>query len=273
MGFARKASKLAVLPLGSFTRRQPNDLSILLYHRVGVGSREIDLDRQAFDRQIQELAALRRVLPLDEAVSSGRGGIVVTFDDGYRDFVDHVVPVLANHRIPAVLYLATGLLDGSASGADLGPPLTWGALAEAVASGFVTIGAHTHSHADLSIASATEARDEMRKSRDLIEDRLGLPCRHFAYPWAVGSEAAEAATRTLFDSAALHVWKTNRTGRTDPYALGRVPILRSDGPLFFRAKVEGRLDGEALLYRALRKGPWKQPDRGSIASLEGTSYG
>jgi hypothetical protein len=28
---------------------------------------------------------------------------------------------------------------------------------------------------------------------------------------------------------------------------------------FFRAKVKGRLDGEALAYRLLRRGPWGRP--------------
>ncbi len=32
----------------------------------------------------------------------------------------------------------------------------------------------------------------MRRSKELIEDRLGAACRHFAYPWGVGSPAADA---------------------------------------------------------------------------------
>jgi hypothetical protein len=96
----------------------------------------------------------------------------------------------------------------------------------------------------------------MQRSKELIEERLGTACEHFAYPWAVGSAAADRAARRLFRSAALDAWRTNRAGRTDPYRLGRVPILRSDGRFFFRRKVRGELDSEALLYRALGRGPW-----------------
>jgi hypothetical protein len=97
----------------------------------------------------------------------------------------------------------------------------------------------------------------MRRSRGLIEDRLGVPCRHFAYPWAVSSPAAERAVRGHFRSAALR-WQTNRRGRIDPFRLGRTPILRNDEGVFFRAKVAGRLDKEAVAYRLLRRGPWRR---------------
>ena len=96
----------------------------------------------------------------------------------------------------------------------------------------------------------------MRRSKELIEDRLQVPCEHFAYPLAVGGSAADRAARGLFRSAALDAWRTNRAGRIDPYRLGRVPILRSDGRFFFRRKVHGELDAEAWLYRALGRGPW-----------------
>ena len=97
----------------------------------------------------------------------------------------------------------------------------------------------------------------MRRSQQLIEDRLGAPCRHFAYPWGVGSAEADRAARRLFDSAAM-AWGTNRAGRIDRYRLARVPVLRSDGPVLFRAKVEGRLDREATIYRLLGRGPWRR---------------
>jgi peptidoglycan/xylan/chitin deacetylase (PgdA/CDA1 family) len=32
---------------------------------------------------------------------------LVTFDDGYRDFMTHAVPVLSAHRVPSVLFVAT----------------------------------------------------------------------------------------------------------------------------------------------------------------------
>jgi O-antigen ligase/peptidoglycan/xylan/chitin deacetylase (PgdA/CDA1 family) len=253
-GLARKALKSVVLPLGLSGGRRPGDVSILLYHRVGAGDREIDLSPAVFGRQLGELASGDRVVSLEEALG-GEGGTVVTIDDGLRDFHEHVLPALSDRGLRATLYLATSLVVEE--GGDPREGLTWDHLREAVGTGLVTMGSHTHGHADLSRASAGEAEDEVRRSKELIEDRLGVPCRHFAYPWGVGSPAAEEVVRRHFDSATLG-WGTNREGRIDRYRLARVPVMRSDGPFLFRAKVAGRLDREALLYRLLGRGPWRR---------------
>ena len=99
----------------------------------------------------------------------------------------------------------------------------------------------------------------MRRSKELIEDEIGVSCRHFAYPWAVGSPASDRAARALFETAALAAWQINRRGSIDPHRLGRAPVLRSDGSFFFRAKARGLLDAEGLAYRVLRRGPWREP--------------
>jgi peptidoglycan/xylan/chitin deacetylase (PgdA/CDA1 family) len=256
--FARKAVKAAVLPGGMVTRRRSGDVVILLYHRVGGPGGEIDLPAALFERQLELLAERERVLTLDQAVADGHdGGVVVTVDDGYRDFHDTVLPLLVRYRVPVVLYQATGLVVGESSAPDRPGALTWSQLAEAVATGLVTVGAHTHGHTDLSRASEQTCHDEMVRSRDLVEDRLGVACRHFAYPWAVASPVADRLARRLFDTAALDAWRPNRAGAIDPWRLGRTPVLASDGFAFFRAKVQGRLDGEALAYRLLGRGPWR----------------
>jgi peptidoglycan/xylan/chitin deacetylase (PgdA/CDA1 family) len=251
---ARKASKAAVAPAGVVTRRRPGDLIVLLYHRVGDGTAEIDLQATQFQAQLKYLSARQHVIPLDRLLADGRdGGVVVTFDDGTPDFHQTVLPLLVRYRVPATLYVATGLVDGGRTG------LSWDQLRDALETGLVTIGSHTHSHADLRTLGELACTDELRRSQELIEDNLGVSCRHFAYPWAVGSPAADRIVRRLYDSAALDAWRTNRRDRFEPFRLGRTPVLRSDGPVFFRAKVHGLLDAEAFLYRVARRGPWGRP--------------
>jgi peptidoglycan/xylan/chitin deacetylase (PgdA/CDA1 family) len=175
---ARKAVKAAVLPGGVVTRRRPGDVVVLLYHRVGRAGGEIDLPAPLFERQLAFLAAQDRVLTFDQAVAGDpAGGVVVTVDDGYRDFSDTVLPLLVRHRVPAVLYLATGLVAGEGDGPDDPDALSWSQLAEAVATGLVTVASHTHGHVDLSRAPEAVCRDELTRSKDLIEDRLGVACR------------------------------------------------------------------------------------------------
>jgi peptidoglycan/xylan/chitin deacetylase (PgdA/CDA1 family) len=258
--FVRKAVKTVVLPGGIVARRRPGDVVVLLYHRVGAAGGEINLPASLFERQLAALSEQDHVLTLDQATAGvGSGGVVVTVDDGYRDFHDTVLPLLVRYRVPAVLYLATGLVAGEEVAAGNRDALSWSQLSDAVATGLVTVGSHTHGHVDLARASERECRDEMLRSKGLIEDRLGVACRHFAYPWAVGSPTADSLARQIFDTAALDAWRTNRAGVIDLWRLGRTPILASDGLVFFWAKVQGRLDGEALAYRLLGRGPWRRP--------------
>lgn len=59
--------------------------------------------------------------------------------------------------------------------------LDWDMLAEMVAGG-VTVGSHTQSHALLANETPQVLRDEVEGSRRELEQRLGVPIRHFAYP-------------------------------------------------------------------------------------------
>ncbi len=253
--------KVAALPLGVAARRRSGDVAILCYHRVGVGDREIDVPERRFAEQIEGIVAEGGAVSLDAALSGPGGGLVLSFDDGFRDFHEVVLPRLVDAGIPAILYLATGFVDvgDPRSGVAPAEALSWGMLAEAVSTGLVTVGAHTHGHVDLSRATAREADDEMRRSKELVEDHLSQACRHFAFPWGKASAAAARAARCHFATAALEAWRTNRAGRMDPYRLGRTPVLRSDAGVFFRAKTRGQLDGERFAYQALRRGPWSAP--------------
>jgi peptidoglycan/xylan/chitin deacetylase (PgdA/CDA1 family) len=58
----------------------------------------------------------------------GQPFAVLTFDDGYRDIVDHALPVLRKHRAPFTVFATTGFADGTA-------PLWWLDLADVVERG------------------------------------------------------------------------------------------------------------------------------------------
>ena len=62
-----------------------------------------------------------------------------------------------------------------------GEPLTWNMLAE-MQRGGITVGVHTKTHSVLTNESAGTVLSEVRRSRQLIEQRLGTRAEHFAYP-------------------------------------------------------------------------------------------
>jgi len=97
---------------------------ILMYHSVAAedaaafiepGNR---IDPRTFERQMAFLAAERRVLALSELVDTIAAGrplpantVCITFDDGYRDNLTVGAPILERYRLPATLFLATGLVE------------------------------------------------------------------------------------------------------------------------------------------------------------------
>lgn len=226
---------------------------VLAYHRVGGGSGlSVDLDPEVFAEQMSMLAETQRVASLTDAVGSladdaGSPSIVVTFDDGTADFVEHALPALVASKVHATYYIATKFIEDQESFPDNGTPMTWGALEEAVSTGFVEVGSHTHSHAVMDKLSPTEANDELARACGLIEDRLGRSADHFAYPKGVfGGSVNEEQIAKHHRSAALADCMVNEYGSTNLLRLDRSPIQRSDGMKYFQNKFEGgmRLEGQ-----------------------------
>jgi peptidoglycan/xylan/chitin deacetylase (PgdA/CDA1 family) len=222
---------------------------VLLYHRVGRRTvSEVDLPIDLFDAQLDALVATGRVAPLDaclEALASPEppgtaDPIAITFDDGTADFVDLALPRLERHGLPVTLYVATAFVDEGRTFPGDGVPASWAALRDAQSTGLVTVGSHTHNHALLDRVPARLVDDELDRSRQLIEQRLGTTPAHFAYPKAVaGSTVADSAVRARFRSAALAGTRPNPYGRTDPYRLARSPIQQADGMSWFQRKLDG----------------------------------
>ena len=211
----------------------------------------VDLSPAAFGSQMADLAGRAAVATIDQAVdelgnAAGPERVVVTFDDGTADWVGDVLPVLDRFRVPATFYVATDFVERGIEFPHGGRPISWAGLGELCSSGLATIGSHTHTHALLDRATGEEAAAELDRSRGLIEDRLGIACRHFAYPKAqLGSPAAEAEVRSRFASAAIGGSRPNPYGRTDAWRLTRTPIQTADTDKWFRRKATGglRLEG------------------------------
>lgn len=229
----------------------------LIYHRVGRRTGvSVDLPAWLFEEQMARLAsAPGGVTDLTGAVAAlsgpppdGAAPVVVTFDDGTADFVDVALPILEKYAVPVTLYLATDFVDSQRPFPDDGVPLTWGALADAAATGLVTVGSHTHTHALLDRTDARTAAAELDRSIELIGEHLGRPPRHFAYPKALlAGEQVQAEVRARFETAAVAGTRANRYEATDVYRLARSPIQVDDGLRYFGCKAAGgmRLEDEA----------------------------
>lgn len=161
--------------------------------------------------------------PLAAGESSPARSLVLTFDDGYRSVYEHALPLLRELGWTATVFVTTG--DGrgerppSLTGRTM---LSWRELAELARSGF-TIGAHTRTHPDLTTLTTEALRVEMEGSQAILEDRLGVPVRTFAYPFGSHNARVRDQASELFDCAcSVRLARVSR--RSDRFALPRVEM-------------------------------------------------
>jgi peptidoglycan/xylan/chitin deacetylase (PgdA/CDA1 family) len=219
----------------------------------------MEVTTEAFSWQLEWLVANREVVSLDTAVERWHEPdadrlVVLTFDDGYRDTYTTAFPLMAGRRVPFTLYLSTEMIESipTESGAE---PLRWDQIETMVDSGLVTVGSHTHTHRDLRFASADETLWEVESADSIIDARLGVRPRHFAYPWGYWGESAHDVVRQRYESAVLGA-PISRSD-FDPHKMHRYPIQLSDGIAWFRARLSGGLLAEESVRRRSRgyKGP------------------
>lgn len=105
--------------------------------------------------------------------------VMLTFDDGYADAYNNLFPLLKKHNVPAVIFLITDKMgtDGY---------LTWEQIAEMKNSGLAEFGSHTASHRRLRSLSDEEIVQELVKSKQALEEKLGEPVTAFCYPFGAG---------------------------------------------------------------------------------------
>jgi peptidoglycan/xylan/chitin deacetylase (PgdA/CDA1 family) len=238
---ARAASKTVFAAADLFFGTWPGP-RILIYHQVGAGSgRQMDLAPAVFRRHVDWLQSQGRIVGLGDALSGADGlesdrSYVLTFDDGYADFYENAFPLLRDREVPFTLYLTTGHIDGGELLHEGDHPLTWAMVNEMVATGLVSMGAHTHTHPDLRGMSMDDVRTEVERSNELIEGQTGQVARHFAYPKGYWDPQAEVVIREHYDTAVLGAGAPV-TGATDPHRIHRVAIQAADRYIYFKRKI------------------------------------
>lgn len=118
-------------------------------------------------------------------------------------------------------------------------PLTWHQVRKMSAAG-VGFGAHTHYHGWLNCIGADEVDEELRHSRQRIEDETRQPCRALAYPNGNWSEAVVAAASSAgYELALTQQPGLNRKNDLQPLALRRLQVPEDERIGTFACRVGG----------------------------------
>ena len=223
-------------------------LPVLLYHSISdVASSEaarFAISPKVFDEHMRHLAEegyssmtvtefLPALLAPDAPDGSGdvlpERPVLVTFDDGFRDFLTSALPVLQRHGIASTLYATTGFMgDGEAPGTNPSGDemLSWHELAEVARQG-VEVGAHTHSHPMLDTLPHAAARDEITRCKALIEQHTETAVASFAYPHGYSSAWVRRVVAEAGYTSACAVKNAMSHPGDDRFAIARLMLEAS----------------------------------------------
>ena len=247
---------------------------VFYYHRIAdVGFVDSHVDDwnvtpEQFERQVATLATFAEIVPLGQLrqrlsskAMTHKPIVCLTFDDGFANFYSQVLPILKRYQVPATAFVVTSSVGSFEplpfdhwAGRNIGRtrpeswrPLNWQELEDCVASGLVTIGAHSHRHLKGSDCTEAELADEAGHSREILRSRLGeAQSVHYAYPYgntklghvspgyvkAVKAAGYELAVTTDLGLVDAH---------SDPFILPRLEAHMMDSPGVLKAKALGAL--------------------------------
>jgi peptidoglycan/xylan/chitin deacetylase (PgdA/CDA1 family) len=154
--------------------------------------------------------------------------VAITFDDGYRSDCDIAVPALEQHGMRASFFVPTSRLEDE--------PARWADFRSIVSRGF-EVGSHSVSHRYFTDISASEQYEELRVSKMVIEDKLGVGVPYFALPGGKYSkETIDLAKKSGYEAVLTTNFALNNPDK-QPYLIHRWTVKRQTNPEDFEKTV------------------------------------
>ncbi|MCX8130841.1 MAG: polysaccharide deacetylase family protein [Clostridia bacterium] len=230
------------------------NLKIYAYHRITPIERgTLSVTIENFDRQIRYMLdkgyeCINLAQLYDKYIKAGREPekkcFVITFDDGYADNYMHAYPVLKKYGITASIFLTANYI----SSREIFPwdkqrfeipvsedyPMTKNNIEEMLAYG-IDFGSHTLNHHLLTTVSIDTAKEEIEKSKKVLEDMLGKEILSFCYP--AGNLNEEVCKLVESAGYKLAVVTPPRKGiKETDFTLKRIGIYQKDDMFRFAMK-------------------------------------
>lgn len=220
-------------------------ISILMYHQVGEfespkAHRAGFCHIRRFRAQMAYLKHLGyQVISLQQACDGlFQGGplpsrpVVLTFDDGYRNFKDYALPVLRRHGFNATVFIVAGLVGRNAKWLEdngrHGPDLMSATMLRELREHGITLGSHTISHPRLSRIDSARMQQEIVDSKAVLEDILGEKVQDFCYPFGDYNRAVRETVREAGYTSGLTCIRGAANEADNPFEIPRKAISFGD---------------------------------------------
>jgi peptidoglycan/xylan/chitin deacetylase (PgdA/CDA1 family) len=224
-----------------------------MYHRVSRAVRptRYTVSEGEFRRQMTSLRnSGYRVLSLADTIAQlerspvGAGNVVcITFDDGFMETFEVAASILSEFQFSATFFLVSGLVGLTnrwdlATGSEPECALMgWREAKCLLAAGF-DIGSHSVNHPVLTELSGAAALDEICRSKQDIEENLGVATRYFAYPYGRFDSRIRALVADAGYEAACSTLSGFANPENDRFALRRIEVFGTDSVRVFLRKVK-----------------------------------
>jgi peptidoglycan/xylan/chitin deacetylase (PgdA/CDA1 family) len=129
---------------------------------------------------------------LHDGAEPPRGAVWLSFDDGFKELLQNVIPLSRQCNIPITVFIPSGIVEGRGlfpwlhgpTEEENGPrdSVTKANVKEMARYPEVTIGSHTVGHIVTSNLSNEQTRFELGESRRVLEAWTGRAVQTFAYP-------------------------------------------------------------------------------------------
>lgn len=238
-------------------------LAVLLYHMVSDDPppwvAPLTVSTRTFLDQLDAVAASGRpVVTASQVVAARRGGpalppeaVALTFDDGFRDFAQTVVPALGARGLPAALFVTTGALrPHHRSVLPDAPMLSLNEVVDLDLQG-IEICSHAHVHDQLDTLPPQRIVQELLIPKWILEEALGHEVPLFAYPYGYSSREVRDQTRARGYLGAFAVRNAFSPADDDPYRIARLMVCHDTAPETFACWLKGT--------GAPMASPWEHP--------------
>ena len=163
-----------------------------------------------------------------------RGAVWLSFDDGYKEWMDRVLPLIHRENIPVTLFIPPGIIEGDGQFPWLKgnvpnddanrQSLNVDQLKRIAEYPEITIASHTVHHIVTPELSRVQAEYELGESKRVLESWTQKPVQYFAYPEGRFDGRETPVLRSLDYLLAATTESSFITRQSDPYRLPRFSV-------------------------------------------------
>ena len=168
-----RAFRNIILKCASF-RFNNRDSKVLFYHDVHCEKKYTETSTviKLFQDHITTIHLLGFEIVSD--IYKKTGQLKIQFDDGFKG-VYECIELIKKHKIPIEIFIVTSWIGKQGY-------LSEKEIKELQASNLVRFSSHTHTHRNLGEINDDEIHDELRKSKQLLEDITGEEVKSLCFP-------------------------------------------------------------------------------------------